>query len=45
MTIRKIGNPCTWLLFVGVAFGQNGATSLQSLIAEAQQNNPSIKAS
>ena len=42
--MTKIRNLCTWLLFAGVAFGQVAPTSLQSLIAEARQNNPALKA-
>src|SRR5579864_351432 len=43
--MTKIRNLCTWLLFAGVGLGQNGATSLQSLIAEARRNNAAIQAS
>ncbi len=43
--MTKIKNLCLIFLLVGAAFGQNGATSLQSLIAEARQNNAAIKAS
>jgi cobalt-zinc-cadmium efflux system outer membrane protein len=43
--MTKIRNSCVVLLFVGVAFGQNGATSLQSLLAEARQNNAAIRTS
>jgi len=43
--MTKIGNLCLWFLVSGIAVGQNGPTSLQSLIAEAKQNNAAIKAS
>jgi outer membrane protein TolC len=43
--MTKIRNSCVVLLFVGVAFGQNGASSLQSLLAEARQNNAAIRTS
>jgi outer membrane protein, heavy metal efflux system len=33
------------ILFVGTGFGQNNSTSLQSLLAEARQNNAAIRAS
>ena len=45
MTTTKIKILCLIFLLAGAAFGQNGATSLQSLIAEARQNNAAIKAS
>ena len=40
--MTKIGNVCIWLLLSGVGVAQT-ATSLQSLIAEARQNNPAIR--
>jgi outer membrane protein, heavy metal efflux system len=43
--MTKIGNLCLWFLVSGIAVGQSGPTSLQSLIAEAKQNNAAIKAS
>src|SRR5690349_1012729 len=43
--MTKILNLLLIFMLVAAAFGQNGATSLQSLIAEARQNNPAIKAS
>jgi outer membrane protein TolC len=43
--MTKIGNLCIWLVLSGVALAQNGTTSLQSLIAEARQSNPAIRAS
>ncbi len=43
--MTKIGNLCIWLLLASVAVAQSGPTSLQSLIAEARQNNPAIRAS
>src|SRR6185503_20174828 len=45
MTVTKIGNLCLWALLTGIAVGQTSTTSLQSLIDEAKQNNPAIKAS
>ncbi len=39
--IRKI---CVFVLWAAAAFGQNAPASLQSLIAEARQNNAAIKA-
>jgi len=42
--MMKIGL-CIVPLLLGVAVGQSGSTSLQSLVAEARQNNASIKAS
>ena len=42
--MTKIGNVCIWLLLSGVGVAQT-ATSLQSLIAEARQNNPAIRVS
>lgn len=42
---KRIRHLCTCLLLAGVAFAQDSATSLQSLITEARQNNPAIKAS
>lgn len=43
--MTKIGNLCIWFLLSGIAVGQSGETSIQSLIAEAKQNNPAIRAS
>jgi cobalt-zinc-cadmium efflux system outer membrane protein len=42
--MMKIRNWCVVFLLPGAAFSQNGAISLQSLIAEARQNNAAIKA-
>jgi len=42
--MTKIGNLCICFLLSGFAFAQTGTTSLQSLIAEARRNNPSIRA-
>ena len=43
--MTKIGNLCTCFLLASIARGQAPTTSLQSLIAEAKQNNPAIRAS
>ena len=43
--MTKIGNLCIWVLLTSTAIGQSGTTTLQSLIAEARQNNPAIRAS
>jgi outer membrane protein, heavy metal efflux system len=43
--MTKIGNLCTWLLLTASAFGQSGPTSLHSLITEARENSPAIRAS
>ena len=43
--MTKIGNLCLWFLVSGIAVGQSGPASLQSLVAEAKQNNAAIKAS
>jgi outer membrane protein TolC len=43
--MTKILNLFLIFLLVGAVSGQNGATGLQSLIAEARQNNAAIKAS
>jgi outer membrane protein, heavy metal efflux system len=42
--MSKISKICVFVLCAGAAFGQNSATSLQSLVAEARQNNAAIKA-
>src|SRR5260370_42042146 len=42
--IRKISNVCVFVFVAAAAFAQNTPTSLQSLIAEARQNNLAIKA-
>jgi cobalt-zinc-cadmium efflux system outer membrane protein len=43
--MTKMRNPFVFFLLLGAAFGQNGASSLQSLITEARQSNAAIKAS
>jgi outer membrane protein TolC len=43
--MKGIRNSWAVFLLLGSAFGQSGATSLPSLIAEARQNNATIKAS
>ncbi len=43
--MTKIGNLCIWFLLAGVSVAQSTTTSLESLIAEARQNNPAIRAS
>jgi len=43
--MTKIGNLCIWLLLSGLGVAQSATTSLQSLIAEARQSNPAIRAS
>jgi len=42
--MTKIGNLCVFVLVAVAAFAQSTPTTLQSLIAEACQNNPAIKA-
>src|SRR5437762_2418835 len=42
--MTKIRNLCIFVFVAGAAFAQSTATSLQSLIAEARQNNAAIKA-
>src|SRR5437660_10110846 len=42
--MTKIRNLCVFVFLAGAAFAQSTATSLQSLIAEARQNNAAIKA-
>src|SRR5579864_1024213 len=42
--MTKIRNLCVFVFVAGAAFAQSTATSLQSLIAEARQNNAAIKA-
>ena len=42
--MTKIRNLCVFIFVAGAAFAQSTATSLQSLIAEARQNNAAIKA-
>jgi outer membrane protein TolC len=42
--MTKTGNLCIWLLLSGLGVAQT-TTSLQSLIAEARQSNPAIRAS
>src|SRR6266516_7114997 len=44
MTRTKIRNLCVFVFGTVAAFGQSTTTSLQSLIAEARQNNAAIKA-
>ena len=43
--MTKIGNLYIWFVLSGVSVAQGGTTSLQSLIAEARQSNPAIRAS
>lgn len=43
--MTKIGNLCIWLLLAGSAVAQTSTASLRSLIAEARQSNPAIRAS
>jgi cobalt-zinc-cadmium efflux system outer membrane protein len=43
--MTKIRNVYVLVLLLGSAFGQNSATSLQSLIVEARQNSAAIRAS
>src|SRR5260370_8887692 len=42
--MTKISNLCVFVFVAAAAFAQNTPTSLQSLIAEARQNNLAIKA-
>jgi outer membrane protein, heavy metal efflux system len=42
--MTKISNICVFVLWAASALGQSTATSLQSLITEARQNNAAIKA-
>jgi hypothetical protein len=42
--MTKIRNLCVFVFVAGAAFAQRPATGLQSLIAEARQNNAAIKA-
>src|SRR5215475_14733554 len=42
--MTKIGRFWTFFTFASAAFAQNGAVSLQTLIAEARQNNAAIRA-
>jgi len=42
--MTKTRNLCVFVFVAGTAFAQSTATSLQSLIAEARQNNAAIKA-
>ena len=43
--MTKIRNLCICFLLGAAAVGESGTTSLQSLIAEAKQNNPAVRAS
>jgi multidrug efflux pump subunit AcrB len=42
--MTKISKICVFILWAASAFGQGAPTNLQSLIAEARQNNAAIKA-